>query len=568
MSLDLEIKSELSITFILSTSDGYNVNISYPYDKLKTLGCNLCTNLTNEKFQFQDTFDLSDFRYENFSILMKYLETKKLPILNKDLDIKNLHQLALFLGLDDIIIAHLNFESESRFFNSLTPLDQTLVSDEFKLRELLFQNEETDFRDLDSNYEINKVVGDLKLPEIKENEKGKHNKIIKIGEYYGIGNSLTVYDYTLYPMITYIKDNIKSSKKIGLDIFKILGARINEVIYISVILNVLKTLKYKNYVVAGGFIYQKSQYGGTTSNSTDIDIFLITKDYNTAIAEITEIYNTVIKINSAIPAQNKDVLISINGNAINFLIELADPNVGNSTFFINVQVILRLYNSIAQVISGFDIDSCTIAFNGKNFYAMPRFIRSLVLGYNIADPERQSTSYPQRLYKFLNRGINIAFPGINPNYITCNFMDNYTLYNGIAKILTYINTTNTYLNAFKQNVLSDYQISPYILNVEGLYKTIRKSVKDHFYKKYLKDNAENNELQDQYKALIAYYFDSHDVADAFNINGINKKLFQYLKDNNIEIPVKMSYNLEYILDSGKHKSSGLPEYMVFKKFLT
>src|SRR5437764_9750469 len=108
------------ITVILKTKDDYLVNISYPLEKFKQFtGCNICKNISSGKYAEQKTLDLSDFRYENFVLLIDYLETNKYPILSKTTDYGDLYKLALYLGLDDQILEYLNFDTESRFYAGL-----------------------------------------------------------------------------------------------------------------------------------------------------------------------------------------------------------------------------------------------------------------------------------------------------------------------------------------------------------------------------------------------------------------------------------------------------------------
>jgi hypothetical protein len=43
----------------------------------------------------------------------------------------------------------------------------------------------------------------------------------------------------------------------------------------------------------------------------------------------------------------------------------------------DIQVILRLYHDPAEILLGFDIDSCTVGFNGSNVLCLPRFKRAI-----------------------------------------------------------------------------------------------------------------------------------------------------------------------------------------------
>ena len=235
-------------------------------------------------------------------------------------------------------------------------------------------------------------------------------------------------------------------------------------------------------------------------------------------------------------------------------------------------MILRLYNSIAQVISGFDIDSCCVAFDGKRFYAMPRFVRALKCKYNLTDPERQSSTYAQRLYKYMLRGFNIVFPGIFKTGITCSFQDNFKNYTGIAKIISYYRS-NRYRSLLvrTQSPYSDYEYTPFTLNVKGVYKTLRKAILDDFKTRYLDqyglkslDPSVDNDgyirndiyvpedLKDQYLELRKFEFEVRTGVWLL----LAEKQISYSLSNRITLPIKVAHKLEYILDSVKNPNSG------------
>lgn len=58
----------------------------------------------------------------------------------------------------------------------------------------------------------------------------------------------------------------------------------------------------------------------------------------------------------------------------------------------------RLYKNPGEVLLGFDIDSCSIGFDGKDVYAEERFRRSLCKGYNLVNKSRRSTTYEVSFY--------------------------------------------------------------------------------------------------------------------------------------------------------------------------
>ena len=77
------------------------------------------------------------------------------------------------------------------------------------------------------------------------------------------------------------------------------------------------------------------------------------------------------------------------------------------------QVPCRLLFSEEQLLCGFDLDCCCISFNGERFLTTARGLAALRSNVIMADPERQSTTYAERLQKYMRRGFLIAYPGLS-----------------------------------------------------------------------------------------------------------------------------------------------------------
>jgi hypothetical protein len=75
-----------------------------------------------------------------------------------------------------------------------------------------------------------------------------------------------------------------------------------------------------------------------------------------------------------------------------------------------VQIILRIYNSINEVLAGFDVDSCCFAYDGKNFLTTKRGLYALQHRVNCVDFTRLSPTYERRLVKYAERGFSIYVP--------------------------------------------------------------------------------------------------------------------------------------------------------------
>ena len=73
----------------------------------------------------------------------------------------------------------------------------------------------------------------------------------------------------------------------------------------------------------------------------------------------------------------------------------------------HVQIVLRLYKSISEILTGFDIDCSTFAYNGKQVFGTPRGIAAFMTQTNTIDLTRRSPSYETRLAKYARRGFEI-----------------------------------------------------------------------------------------------------------------------------------------------------------------
>ena len=79
----------------------------------------------------------------------------------------------------------------------------------------------------------------------------------------------------------------------------------------------------------------------------------------------------------------------------------------------NVQVIVRVYKSPAEVLLGFDVDSCAVGYDGRDVWATRRFRNAQNKSYNLVNPTRRSSNYEVRLHKYASRGYAVAVPGLD-----------------------------------------------------------------------------------------------------------------------------------------------------------
>lgn len=91
-----------------------------------------------------------------------------------------------------------------------------------------------------------------------------------------------------------------------------------------------------------------------------------------------------------------------------------------------LKIITKLYNSITDIFTNFDLDCCCVGYSKGNLYALPRFIRSLAYSGNIFDPEKQSSNYIHRLKKYIKKNFSLFIPGMKKNDIDYN-KNNYII---------------------------------------------------------------------------------------------------------------------------------------------
>ncbi|XPS71768.1 hypothetical protein M3J07_003939 [Ascochyta lentis] len=76
----------------------------------------------------------------------------------------------------------------------------------------------------------------------------------------------------------------------------------------------------------------------------------------------------------------------------------------------HVQIVLRIYRSISEILTGFDVDCSCAAYDGKQVYASPRAVAAYMTQINTIDLTRRSPSYENRLSKYSHRGFEVYWP--------------------------------------------------------------------------------------------------------------------------------------------------------------
>ncbi|KAF4119991.1 Ankyrin repeat [Geosmithia morbida] len=132
-----------------------------------------------------------------------------------------------------------------------------------------------------------------------------------------------------------------------------------------------------------------------TACSSDIDLFIYGLDEEAAMKKIVEIEATV-RENQRLPP----------GSGITLRTQNALTFIGPRWPYRHVQIVLRLYKSISEVLTGFDVDCACVAFDGRKVYTNPRGVAAIQTQTNLIDLTRRSPSYENRLYKYRMRGFD------------------------------------------------------------------------------------------------------------------------------------------------------------------
>ncbi|CAA7269211.1 unnamed protein product [Cyclocybe aegerita] len=170
-------------------------------------------------------------------------------------------------------------------------------------------------------------------------------------------------------------------------------------------------LDWNNVVAAGGSVlaclapldeeHKKSKrairkyYHNKAYPTSDVDLFLWGLNNEQAEAKIKTIYEAV---RDSVPW---DVTCIRTKHTI---------SIHSQYPYRSVQIVLRLYQSPAEILAGFDIDAPCCAYDGSRVWANPRSIVAMMRQCNTVDVTRRSPSYEVRLSKYSNRAFEVYVP--------------------------------------------------------------------------------------------------------------------------------------------------------------
>ncbi|KIX03942.1 uncharacterized protein Z518_07495 [Rhinocladiella mackenziei CBS 650.93] len=216
----------------------------------------------------------------------------------------------------------------------------------------------------------------------------------------------------------------------------------------------LVDLDWTNVVVAGSAVVtsllpveaphnesKATYYHEKLAPASDVDLFLYGLDEEQAIEKIKQIES---RIRDSILAETTTIRTK---NAITIVSEYPTRHV---------QIVLRLYKSISEVLTGFDVDCACVAYDGQQVWASPRALAAFMTQMNTIDLTRRSPSYENRLSKYSHRGFEVYWPEIDRSRVDPTIFErSFSRVQGLARLLVleqlpHPNDRDTYLTQRRQ----------------------------------------------------------------------------------------------------------------------
>ncbi|PKY00534.1 ankyrin [Aspergillus campestris IBT 28561] len=281
----------------------------------------------------------------------------------------------------------------------------------------------------------------------------------------------------------------------------------------------LSEMDWSNVVVAGSAVvtsllpvpekYRGSKrllreyYHEKFTPASDVDLFLYGLTEEQAIDKIKQIET---KIKDAIIYETTSVRTK---NAITIVSQYPTRHV---------QIVLRIYKSVSEILTGFDVDCSCVAFDGKQVYLAPRALASYITQANHIDLTRRSPSYENRLSKYSRRGFEIFWSELERSRVDPTIFErSFSRTLGLARllILEHLPTSSdrdSYLDQRRKERGRPAKESRY------RNSTMRDNIKDNFEDE-VADWADGDEVSNYNTFTIPY-------GPKFNAAKVERLLFQ------------------------------------------
>ncbi|KAK0661521.1 Ankyrin repeat domain-containing protein 11 [Lasiodiplodia hormozganensis] len=250
----------------------------------------------------------------------------------------------------------------------------------------------------------------------------------------------------------------------------------------------------------------RQYYHDVVAPASDVDLFLYGLSEEDALEKIKQIER---KVKDSILAETTTIRTK---HAITIASQYPTRHV---------QIVLRIYKSVAEILTGFDVDCSCAAYDGNQVYASPRALAAFMTQVNTIDLTRRSPSYENRLSKYSHRGFEVYWPNLDRSRIDPTIFErNFARTVGLARLLVLERLPNSsdrddYMDQ-RRRERGRPEINRYARARHGLRGNIKEKYEDE-----VAEWVEEDEVADYHTFTIPY-------GEKFHARKIEKLL--YTKD--------------------------------------
>jgi ankyrin repeat protein len=248
----------------------------------------------------------------------------------------------------------------------------------------------------------------------------------------------------------------------------------------------------------------REYYHQKLAPASDVDLFLYDLTEEQAIEKIKQIEE---RIRDSILTETTTVRTK---NAITIVSQYPTRHV---------QIVLRIYRSISEILTGFDVDCSCAAYDGSQVYASPRALAAYVTQINTIDLTRRSPSYENRLSKYARRGFEVYWPLLDRSRIDPTLFErSFGRTLGLARLLVLEKLPN---NSDREAYVDQRRAERGRPSINrGYAHALRGNIKDE-HDDEVAEWVETNEISDYHTFTIPY-------GPKYHARGIDRLL--YAKD--------------------------------------
>ncbi|MDE2099309.1 MAG: hypothetical protein KGL39_18795 [Patescibacteria group bacterium] len=154
---------------------------------------------------------------------------------------------------------------------------------------------------------------------------------------------------------------------------------------------------------------------GRQEELADLDLFIVGLSEEEATRQINILAEGLATIFKSLAIYRSERCITFRGK---YNRVYGNPLHGRSAEAYNpitttIQVVLRLYNTVSEIIHGFDLGSSAVAYYGGEIVMSSKGRFAFERGLNILDLSRRRASYETRIVKYAKRGFGVVLPDLD-----------------------------------------------------------------------------------------------------------------------------------------------------------